>query len=283
MKLGFAWLLAVVCWLGVLVPAKAQETLDGRYFGVDEAAGAAIEIAPDSEGFSGTFFDAAGNSQSFEADKVNDAAEAVLDMDGRTVLMRMAPLPFGAQVSIVPFDENGQLIIAASRSLGFVREGIRLPEMPADFQEAPRSPDQRIAGNTFLASYQFWEPAGVANGYIALPSRFQTLMKFFPAVQLDVIWKLCLAPQGERALALALRNQDVACPEVIEGIARAQRERRFDAYKVEVEAERSSLQMSVRCADGYIESKEACDAAARRLSEAAVSLRTASMVLQKYR
>ena len=283
MRAAWVFVLGLVGVLAALMPASAQEVLNGRYFGVDDASGATIQIAPDAEGFRGIFFDPLGNSQEFEADRVDDAAEAVLDMDGRTVLLRMAPLPYGAQVSLVPFDGEGNLILQASRSLGFVREGFRLPELPPDFTEAPRQPGQRIAGNAFLVSYQFWEPAGVVNGYNGLPDRFRTLMRMFPAVQLDVIWKLCLAPGAERALAVALRGQGLGCPQVIDGIANVQRAGRFNAYKQEVEAERSSLRMSVRCADGYVESKPDCDAAARTLSEKAVSMQTASMVLQRYR
>ena len=283
MRLMICLVVVLVACGGTIFNASAQETLKGRYFGVDEAAGASITIAPDDEGFRGTFFDPQGNSQDFEADRVDDAAEAVLDMDNRTVLLRMAPLPFGAQVSLVPFDQNGNLILEASRSLGFIREGVRLPEMPTDFIEAPRSPGQTVAGNAFISSYQFWEPSGVANGYVGLPDRFRTLMRMFPAVQLDVIWKLCLAPGADQALGVALRGQGVACPEVLDGIANAQRRGRFNSYKDEVESERRSLRMSVRCADGYVESKENCDAAARRLSQQAISMRTAAMVLQGYR
>ena len=80
--------------------AKAED-LVGRYLGVEDAAGAQIDIRPDSEGFVGTFYDAAGQSQQFEADRDGDTAEAVLDMDNRTVLLRMAPLPYGAEVAFL--------------------------------------------------------------------------------------------------------------------------------------------------------------------------------------
>jgi hypothetical protein len=275
-----AWLLATAVAGGI---AAAQDRLDGTYLGVDDAAGARIRIAPDSEGFSGTFHDPQGRSQSFQADRVDDAAEAVLDMDGQTVLMRIAPLPFGAQVSIVPLRADGSMAMEFSRSLGFVREGIELPDKPDSFVEAPQIPGARVAGNAFVESYQFWAPAGVVNGYLGLPDRFRTLIRMFPAVQLDVIWKLCLAPQSDQALAVALRGQGVACPEVVDAIARVQRSNRFDDYKAEVDAEREALQNSIRCADGYVASRATCDAAAKRLAEAAVSMRTAGMVLSKYR
>ncbi len=276
-----AGIAAVLAWMSASI--AMAEDLNGGYYGIDDAEGARIVIAPDSQGYRGTFYDPQGLSQDFEADAVGDTATAVLDMDGRTVLLRMAPLPFGAEVALIPFDEQGRLISDAGRVLAFVRDGVDLPERPEGFVDAPRTPGQRIAGNAFVASYQFWDPTGVVNGYLSLPNRFRTLMRMFPAVQLDVIWKLCLAPNADEALAFALRGQDVSCPQVLDGIATAQRTGKFNDYKSEVEGERSSLHMSVRCADGYVESKADCDAAAQRLSQAAISLRTASMVLGKYR
>jgi hypothetical protein len=277
------WLLALLACLLAPAAAVAADSLNGTYLGVDDATGARIRISPDAGGYSGTFYDARGRSQPFQADSVENAAEAVLDMDGQTVLMRMAPQPFGALVSIVPFRADGTLAFEFSRALGFVREGVKLPEKPDNFMPPPRVPGQSVAANAFVESYQFWDPVGVANGYLGLPERYRTLVRMFPAVQLDVIWKLCLAPGADQALAIALRGQGVACNEVVQGITRTQRANRFDDYKAEVETERQALQTAVRCADGYVASKRECDASARRVAEAAVSLRTAGMVLSRYR
>jgi hypothetical protein len=277
------WLLTLLACTLAPFAALAADALNGTYLGLDDAAGAKIRISPDSGGYAGTFYDARGNSQSFQADRIENAAEAVLDMDGQTVLMRMAPQPFGALVSIVPFRADGTLAFEFSRALGFVREGVKLPEKPDNFLPPPRVPGETVAANAFVESYQFWDPVGVLNGYLGLPGRYRTLIRMFPAVQLDVIWKLCLAPGADQALALALRGQGVACDDVVQGISRTQRTNRFDEYKAEVEAERQALQIAVRCADGYVASKRECDASARRVAEAAVSLRTAGMVLSKYR
>lgn len=275
----------VVLLACVLAPfaALAADVLDGTYLGIDEAEGARIRIAPDPGGYTGTFYDRQGNSQQFRADRIEDSAEAVLDMDGRTVLMRVAPLPFGAEVSIVPVRPDGTLAFELGRELDFVRQGVTLPDKPEAFLPAPVAPGQPVAGNAFLESYQFWEPTGVANAYLGLPDHIRTLIRMFPAVQLDVIWKLCLAPGAERALAMALRGQGVACAEVLEGIARTQRTNRFADYKAEVDVERRALQQAVRCGEGYVASKRDCDAAARRVAEAAISMRTAAMVLSRYR
>jgi hypothetical protein len=285
--MGFALAVArlAITLMIVLGPgmAAAAEVLSGFYYGVKDATGASIEIQPDAEGFLGTFFDAQGNSQAFKADRAGDIAEAVLDMDGRTVLMRMVPLPFGAEVTIIPFDEAGSLVIAHGRALSFVRAGLNLPRPGPDFVDAPRDDRGRITANSFLASYEFWRPTGVRNGYLSLPERFRTVMRLFPAVQLDLIWKLCLAPAADRALAIALRGQGVACAEVIEGIAEAQRSGAFVRYKDEVTRQKATLRMTVRCADGYPESKQNCDRAARELGAQAISLDTAGTVLARYR
>lgn len=274
--------LAVFLAIGALTPLRADE-LSGHYYGVDDASGASIEITPDAEGFVGTFFDAHGNSQEFKADRNGDAAEAVLDMDGRTVLMRAVPLPYGAEVTLVPFDEAGNLVMQAGRRLSFVRTELTLPQPGPDFIRAPRDGRGRVTGNGFLASYEFWDPTGVRNGYQSLAERSRTLIRLFPAVQLDVIWKLCLAPRADRALATALRGQGVTCPEVIEGIAASQRSGAFERYKAEVAAEKAILRQVVRCAEGYPESKQTCDGAARDLARQAIALDTAATVLARYR
>ena len=285
MALGLAAARLAITLMVLLGPgvAIAAETLSGFYYGVEDATGASIEIRPDAGGFLGTFFDARGNSQAFEADRAGDVAEAVLDMDGRTVLLRMVPLPYGAEVTIIPFDEEGMLVVEAGRFLNFVRTGLSLPQPGADFVEAPRDDSGRITANSFLASYEFWRPIGVRNGYLSLPQRFRTIMRLFPAVQLDLIWKLCLAPSAGRALAIALRGQGVACAEVIEGIAGAQRSGAFVTYKAEVADQMATLRMTVRCAEFYPESKQTCDRAARELGAQAISLDTAGTVLARYR
>lgn len=264
------------------MPTWAEE-LKGRYYGVEDASGASIEIKPDSGGYRGAFFDARGRSQKFKADRMGDIAEAVLDMDGRTVLMRVAPLPFGAEVAIVPFDGSGNLVTSASRVLNFVRVGLDLPEPGPDYIGPPLDGRGRVAANGFLASYEFWDATGVRNGYLSLPERFRTLIRLFSAVQLDVIWKLCLAPSADRALAVALRGQGVSCPEVIEVIGNTQRAGTFARFKAEVTEQKKTLRMSVRCADGFPETKPNCDRAARDLSAQAVRLETAGSVLGRYR
>ena len=283
MKSAVILLATVLVFLGLGSSARAQDLLNGEYIGVDEAKGARIQISPDPGGFSGTFYDPNGRSQSFKADKVEDAAEAVLDMDGRTVLLRIAPLPIGAQVSLIPFRSDGNLDLEYARSLGFVRKGVALPTPPQDFLPPPRSDCRRVAAYGFLSSYAFWQPTGVVNGYTCLPDRHRVIIKMFPAVQLDIIWKLCLAPNADRALAIALRGQGVTCDQVRAGIANSQRTGKFSAYKAEVERELDTLITTIRCADGYRESQATCTASSQRLAQAAVDMRTAGMVLGRYR
>lgn len=263
--------------------AQAQDRLSGTYYGVKDADGARIEIQPDAEGFTGTFHDPGGRSQAFSADRLGEVAQAVLDMGGGAVLMQVSPMPYGAEVVFIPVERNGQLDAARGRVDSFVRRGLSVPEPPEGYLPPPVTGNTRITGNSFLASYQFWSPAGTRNGYLALPDRVRTMMRFFPAVQLDVIFKLCLAPAPEAALAVALRGQGVNCPQVVQTIAALQRSGRFEEYKREVQGELDSFRTSVRCGEGYPESKSTCDNAARQLSQAALSLRTAANVLARYR
>ena len=277
------WVIAILMQMAFLSGnAVAQEALNGRYLGIGDAEGAVIEIAPDRGGYSGSYRDPVGATARFKADNIENTAETVLDMGGQTVLMRIAPLPYGAEVAVIPFGADGGLIIESSRLLDFLREGLSLPETPDQYIEPPRAGTRSVAANGFLLSYEFWPPAGVRDGYLALPDRFRTLMRMFPEVQVDVLWKLCLAPGAEPALAIALRGQGVQCDQIISMVKDLQRDGRFERYKDDVARARETLRQSVRCADGYVEARGVCAAAAKALSEAAISLQTAQNVVARW-
>lgn len=280
----FTAVFLVALWLtGAAAQDQWSSELKGRFFGAGPAAGAEIDISPDSEGFTGTFDDGSGNAIPFEAERRGDVAETVLDLNGRVVVMRMTPLPFGAEVVLIPMNPDGRVEIGETALLTFLREGIDAPSFPPDYADPPSTPNQAVTANTFLASYEFWPPKGVRDGYLGLPQRFRTLMTLFAPVQLDVIWKLCLAPGAEQALAMALKDQGVNCAQVIRGIADAQRTGRFNAYKQEVAAARKTLHTAVRCADNYVMPQGACVKASREVATAAVALQTAATVLARYR
>ncbi|GMG81778.1 hypothetical protein LNKW23_09910 [Paralimibaculum aggregatum] len=264
-------------------PANAQIVLDGRYDGIGPAAGSEIRIAPDPGGFTGSFRPAGGQPQPFEADRRGDQAETVVKLDGRVHLLQMTPLPYGAEVAFIPFADDGTLVLEGASLFTYLREGISLPEPPEGYREAPRDVMSQFAANSFLVSYEFWRPTGVRNGYLSLPSRARTMIRLFPAVQLDIIWKLCLAPKADDALAVALKGQGVTCDAVVTGLAEIQSAGRFDAYKAEVAKQKSSLIDSVRCGEGYVMTRAACTAAGKAVAEAAISLETAATVLRRHR
>ena len=273
--LGFLWIFAG--------PVKAQDVLGGVYHGVQDGEGARIEIAPDGDGFRGTFFDAQGNSQPFEASRNGPLAETELSLSSGPVFMRIDPRPYGADVALIPIDREDKIVLEDTLFLTFLREGLSLPEPPANYIAPPDTTAERITGRGFLASYEFWPPEGVRRGYLALPPRFVTLMRLFPAVQLDVIFKLCLSGVDGPAVATALRGQGVNCREVVDGMAAIQRDGRWESYKRQVAGERDTLSLNVRCADGYLTTKSECERAAVAISKQAAAGGTAAIVLRDYR
>ncbi len=274
---------AILCLLLLCGHGFAQGSLQGGYNGVGEADGARLEVAPEGDGFTGRLRLPGGGSAAFEADRRGELAHAVFDLSGRTVLMEIVPLPYGAEVSLIPFDGEGRLVVAEARLLPFLRDGLDAPEAPEGYVDPPPAGTPNIAANSFLASYAFWRPDGVAAGYEALSPKFQTLMRLFPAVQLDVLWKLCLSRAADRALGVALRGISVGCAEIVDGIARSQQSGRFDAFKTEVADQRDTLRLSVRCADGYVVARSDCERVARDVAAAATSLDTVETILARYR
>jgi len=288
MRIVRAWacfVAALALWYGA---AAAQDPgvrpLDGRYFGLTEAAGAEIEIAPSGDGFDGVFRDPSGAEQRFEADAAGGgAAETVLDMAQGTVVLRMAPLPFGLEALVIPVGQDGVVDASRTQVLFFRHESLAMPDPPADYRPPPAPGERDITANGFLASYAFWGPSGVRDGYTALSPRHRRMISLFPAVQLDVIWKLCLAPGADIALGIALRDQPVSCGEVTSTLARAQTSGRFNAFKAEVEGALETLRLAVRCADGYRVEPGQCAANSGKVAAAATSLETTGTVLGRYR
>jgi hypothetical protein len=265
-------------------PEGMAGSLDGRFLGIGAAEGAAIEIAPDEAGYAGRFEDAGGRSQAFEAEATAQGARTVLDLDSGPAILEITPLPFGLEAVVIPVGADGTIDPAASRVLAFRRDGLEMPAPPENFTPAPRGPDPAaVTGNGFVASYAFWSPTGVRDGYLSLTDRHRRMIRLFSAVQLDVIWKLCLAPSADRALAIALRGEPVDCARVVEGIAAAQRTGRFDAYKAEVRAAAETLRLSIRCADNYVTPPGECARVSGEVAAAATSLETTATVLGRYR
>jgi len=277
------WFLGLVLWLASLTAAAAQDVLDGRYFGIEDADGLLLEIHPDDEGFSGTLSDALGAGQSFGADDVGGSAEAVIDMNGRAAFVRISPVPVGVTFAWTPIDPDGAMLSEETRILAFLREGTALPDLPEFYVDPPTRPGALVSGNSFLLSYEFWPPDGLVRGFEALPGKYRALMRMFPLVQLDVIWKLCLASDGGQAQARALRGQGLSCATVTAQFAAMQRDDRFTRFKDNLAAEKDVFIAVVRCADAYPMTKQQCDAASRQLAERAVSMQTAASALARYR
>ncbi|MEM6421083.1 MAG: hypothetical protein AAF698_00735 [Pseudomonadota bacterium] len=263
--------------------AAAQGTMNGEFYGVDEAEGASLRIRASSDTVEGRLTDPAGLAQSFAVARRDGGAEGVLEIRGAPTLLRLDVQPFGIFLSLIPVGTDGTARVEEAELYSFVRRDLDLPEQPEGFVPPLQETGRRMAAHSFVVSYAFWPPAGVRDGYVALAPRHRTMIALFPAVQLDIIWKLCLAPQSERALGLALRGQGVSCDDVRPTIGLSQERGTFDDFKAEVEAQARELRVAVRCADGFAEAKETCDEAAVAVSRQAVSLETASTVLSRYR
>ncbi|MEM7500245.1 MAG: hypothetical protein AAF371_19970 [Pseudomonadota bacterium] len=276
-------LLFLAMWCLAATAAMAAGPLEGRFYGIDRAAGAQLSVSRGETGFEGTITDGAGASRGFSLQAESGGAAGMMRMDGRQVLMRLDPVEIGVEAVIVPVADGGKLLADQSQIFVFVRRDIELPDPPEGFISPPPPGQKRVSASGFLASYQFWSPESVRDGYAKLATRHRTLIRLFPAVQLDVIWKLCFAADATAELGTATRGQGVSCGEVREVISRAQAQGRFDDYKDEVNRQAEILIQAVRCGDNFVESKRTCDQAAIEVSRMATSLETAANVLERYR
>jgi hypothetical protein len=283
-----ALLLALMMLVGILVrPAGAQQpvpALEGAYFGIGSAKGMTLALEAGREP-SGIFIDSNGIEAEIGGGWRDGGLEALLNFPGRPVWARFDPAPMGVTMTVLPLDPEGRPIETQARILAFLREGTPTPEQPGLYMDPPKRADGESDPDVFLASYQFWPPEGVYNGFSQIGARYRTMIRFFPQVHADVLWKLCEA-EGREAQALvaeSLRGQGADCAAIAETISRLQSEGRFLEWKRAVSTAIDAMMPSVQCARGYIVKESVCGPASQRIAEAAVSLETVGTLLARWR
>ncbi|WP_157982248.1 hypothetical protein [Oceanicella sp. SM1341] len=252
--------------------------MKGTYLGVAEAQGMRLDITPSGGGLRGRFTDSNGTVAEFDAPSTGTAAETVIEFPQRKVKIRIFPEAVGLRMIAIPLDASGQPVIDETNALVFLPPDVEVPQVPAGYQP-PTYRKRVVDPDTFLISYPFWPPEGVAFGYESLEPRFRPLFGLFPMVMTDVLWKLCASSYKPAVLGEALRGQNVTCDQVLRKIDEVQRGGRFAAYKARVAEESEVLMVSVQCARGYIVKPEVCQPASKRVSEAAISMNTVASVL----
>ncbi|MFN3615228.1 MAG: hypothetical protein ACK4WC_11825 [Rubrimonas sp.] len=276
------WILAAALALTAFA-AAAQAQLGGGYFGLDEADGMRLRVERSGGGVRGSIDLGDGTARSFDAQPVGDGAvEAMIPTPEGQLLIRIFPEPIGARVVLAPVAD-GVLDAGRLMSLAFLRDGVALPEMPTRFLPAPAGPVRAFDGAAFVDSYAFWEPLGAAFAYDALEPRMRTIIRLFPTVQTDVLWRLCRSPERTAGLAEALRGQGVGCQEVVSAVRAMQTGPAFDRFKRDVATERALLMTAISCADDLRRQRPECQRAAGETARRAVSMETAATVLARYR
>lgn len=285
----FAALVAAWCALAVLAPAQAQQVsrdrvpeLDGTWIGLGSARGMTMTINAGRTP-SGTFVDSNGTEAEIGGGWRDGGLEFLLNFPGRPVFARAVPAALGVQLTVIPFGQDGAPAAAEARIIGFVPEGTPVPEQPGLYMDPPLRDDGESDPDVFLASYQFWPPDGVVRGFSQIGARYRTMIRFFPQVNADVLWKLCGSNLRQDLVAEALRGQGASCADVVGTVERLQREGRFIEWKQAVEQEIARLMPPVQCARGYIVRESVCGPASKLIADAAVSLETVGTALSRWR
>ncbi|SEA18880.1 hypothetical protein [Rubrimonas cliftonensis] len=266
----------------VAAPAAAQ-ALQGAYVGLGAADGMRLEIDRDGARFDGALIEADGARRTFEADALGASAETVTAFGGERVYLRVMPEPAGATVVIAPISAEGVLDAGRTRALAFRREGLDAPPQPSRYLPPPTGPTPFFDARAFVDSYPFWPPLSASWAYEAVEPSLRTLIRLYPLVQTDLLWKLCQSPRRTEGLAEALRGQGVVCETVVQALRAAQGSDVFNRYVRDVAAERAELLVALGCAENYARNDARCAASAQDTARRAVSMETAGTVLARYR
>lgn len=255
----------------------------GRYVGIDAAEGMRITVEGSEAQARGTLRRADGSSIAFTGEIVEDVLEAAFSEGGERIYMRLLAEPIGARVVMIPFDGENQLRVDRTAAYAFLREGVSLPQRPTRFMPPPERPVRAMDARAFVSSFPFWPPLSVALGYEGVAPRHRTLIKLYPIVQADLLWKLCASPERTGGIAEALRGQGVTCQEVAQAFRQMQRSGSFDRFKRSVAEESRLLMTALLCADDLTRSEARCRDVASETARRAVSMDTVATVLARYR
>ena len=279
-----AWVLGVAVIIGAAVPqsAAAQDQLGGQYQGIDEAQGWSVTLtALASGGFDGLLVDQNGATYPFTAGGDVNLAEARVEISGQPLYLRFSPRPVGLVSFWIPISPEGEVLVEQTRPYAFLREGVKLPDMPERLSPPPEQVGGYQEPVSFLSSYEFWQPQEVGRGYSNLSEPFRALIRLYAHVHTDVLWKLCQSRGTPPGIVEALQGQNVVCPDVLGAVAEAQRTGAFERYKTDLTAQKQMLIDAVRCTQGGL-TEEQCVTVSKFTSQAAISLETARTVLSRY-
>lgn len=280
---GGALRVGLVTLIMFLTAITASAQVAGRYDGIDAASGMTLAIEESGQRARGTLTMDDGREIDFRGEIVGETLEATFTDGGVRVYLRAVTEPIGARVVLVPMDEDNQLRVDRTRAYAFLREGVSLPERPTRYMPPPTTRPRAIEPRAFVASYPFWPPLSVAMAYEALEPRFRSVVKLYPLVQADLLWKLCTSPERTPGIAEALRGQGLSCAEVSQAFRRMQETGSFDRFKRDVTASSAALITTLGCADDLRRLEQACKDAAQETARRAVSMETAGTVLARYR
>ncbi len=275
-------LIRLIALLCLFVAGAARAEFPGRYVGIGAAEGMALEL----EAARGARLDGAitlgdGERRRFRGEQVGVVVEGALAFDEGAAFLQIVEDGVGVAVRITPVDGEGRMIESRAVGYAFVPEGTAMPDLPDRFVAEPTRPVRAIDAEAFVSSYPFWTPRGAALGYEAVAERYRTMIRLYPMVQTDLLWKMCRSPERTPGIAEALGGEGATCRDVLsalpEGSAALARFRR------DVEPERALLKTALHCADRIVNPPPRCAEAGRETARRAASMETVATVLRRYR
>jgi|GEM_PF-1941782 len=256
----------------LMSPALAQQGLSGTYYGLDDARGLTIDLQESGRGATGRIAAPDGSGQAINGRREGTTIVSDLIFRGKRGTARMTPKGIGLGFAWRSEDGSADVVFA------FGRRGLELPPPSASY--VPESQLGRdVRPHVFVASYEFWSPDTVARHYQAMEEKYRAIVQLFPAVQTDLIWKLCQSANRPFGLGEALRGEGVTCEQVDQRLKQSQQTGGFNRFKRRVHTERADAERAVQCAQG-IHQPAVCARSARRTQQAAISLETVMTVLR---
>lgn len=250
---------------------------DGVYLGLGPAEGMRLRL----DGGSGAITTPEGVRKRFDLSAVGAAREGAIDTGGGDRLyIHLSENGPAIEAVLAPLSPEGAMDAGRAEFFPFLKQGTPVPERPL---APPQRGARAIEPRGFVSSFPYWSAAAAARGYALLEPRWRSVIKLFPHVQAELIWRVCRGGARGASVGEALAGQGLSCKTALSAVSRAQSSGKLGRFRDAAAQERRTLLTVLDCGEDLTRTRADCEAASRETSRRALSMETAGTVLGRYR
>ena len=159
------------------------------------------------------------------------------------------------------------------------RSDLVLPEKGRFYRNAPEKDDYFLSSPNFIDSYAFWTGEEVAHAYELLSYKEQGIIKLFPYVSAEILFKLCRAPLKNAGVIKLTKHHNISCNNISDAFYNLYNSINFKDFYIHLAQEKKLLSNIFACNHGLTPPPK-CRIFQKSLSNQALSPQSIHHILQ---